>query len=119
MIRNRVSVLLLITLVIFSFVLSSCGGGVKPVGRWQTELEDEDLGKVSLVYRFTEDGEIFLEQGNADEVPFSIPFGTYSVSGSKMIIVSDGVEKEYTFSVEEEKMILSSEGDPDMIFQRV
>lgn len=110
---------LLASALVLSLFLSSCTGGEKPVGRWQTEILDEELGSVSLVYRFTEEGEIFLEQGDGDEVPFSIPFGIFSVSGEKMTIVSDGVTKEYTFSVTEEKLILSSDGDEDMIFAKV
>ena len=105
--------------IVFSFFVLSCGGGIKPVGRWKTEILEEELGSIYLVYRFTEEGEIFLEQGDGDEIPFSIPFGTYSVSGESMTIVSDGVEQEYTFSVEENRLTLSSEGAEDMVFTRV
>ncbi|MBR4288884.1 MAG: hypothetical protein IKT50_05560 [Clostridia bacterium] len=105
-------------LIVLSFFALSCGQEVKPVGRWQTEISDEELGSLFLVYRFTEEGEIFLEQGGGDEVPFSIPFGTYSVSGEKMTIVSDGETREYTFSVAEDELILSPEGEEDMIFTR-
>lgn len=117
--RNVRFAVLAALVLVFSFFVLSCGGGTKPVGRWQTEVLDEELGIVSLVYRFTEEGEIFLEQGDSDEVPFSIPFGTYSVSGETMTIVSDGVTQEYTFSVAEAELILSSDGAEDMIFTRV
>ncbi len=120
MFRRNVRFAALAALVlVLSFFVLSCGGGIKPVGRWQTEISDEELGSIYLVYRFTEEGEIFLEQGDSDEVPFSIPFGSYSVSGKTMTIVSDGVEQEYTFSVAENRLTLSSEGAEDMVFTRV
>ena len=116
---NRRMVLAVLVLLVAAFVFS-CGTAVeKPVGRWQTEISDEDLGTVLLVYRFTEEGEIFLEQGDTDEVPFSIPFGTYSVSGEKMTIVSDGAAKEFTFSVKEKILTLSAEGESDMVFEKI
>lgn len=120
MLRRTARFVALLALVILcsSFFLS-CVSSVKPVGRWQTEIKDENLGTLYLVYRFTDEGEIFLEQGSGDEVPFSIPFATYSVSGAAMTIISDGVTQEYTFSVSEGKMILASEGAEDMIFTKV
>lgn len=117
--RNARSAALMLLVLVFVFSVVSCGvRAEKPVGRWQTEIRDEELGSVSLVYRFTEEGEIFLEQGGADEVPFSIPFGTYSVSGEKLTIVSDGVAKEYTFSVEEDVLVLSDEDAEETVFTR-
>ncbi len=118
--RNlRMAVLCALMLALSFFVLSCSGEARSVVGRWQTEAQDEELGSVFLVYRFTEDGEIFLEQGKGDEVPFSIPFGSYSVSGKAMTIISDGVSREYTFSVAEDTLTLSSNGAEDMIFTKV
>ena len=116
---NRRIALALFLLLVSVFVFSCGVTAEKPVGRWQTEISDEDLGTVLLVYRFTEEGEIFLEQGDADEVPFSIPFGSYSVSGEKMTIVSDGAAKEFTFSVTEKILTLSAEGEEDMVFEKI
>lgn len=117
--RNLRMATLCALMLVLSFFVLSCAGEIKPVGRWQTEIQDEELGSVFLVYRFTEEGEIFLEQAKGDEVPFSIPFGSYSVSGKAMTIISDGVSREYTFSVAEDTLTLSSDGAEDMIFTKV
>ena len=59
---NRRMVLAVLVLLVAAFVFS-CGTAVeKPVGRWQTEISDEDLGTVLLVYRFTEE-ELALYKG--------------------------------------------------------
>jgi len=99
-------------------VFLSCSSNRAVVGRWETQIEDEDLGKVTIVYHFTEDGEIFLEQKQGDAIPFSIPFGSFSVSGERLTIESDGSRSEYTFSVTEEELYLSSEGE-ELYFRRV
>jgi hypothetical protein len=89
------------------------------VGRWETKIQDEKLGSVPLVYHFTENGEIKLEQKKGDTVPFSIPFGTYSVEGGTLTVSSDGESSVFTFSVSEEKLTLYREGQEPLEFSRV
>ena len=72
-----------------------------------------------MVYHFTEEGEIYLEQKKGDVIPFSIPFGTFRVKGEKLLMESDGVESEYTFSVSDATLTLSQEGEEDVVFRKV
>ena len=99
--------------------LVSCAAGASPEGRWEITIEDEELGEVRMVYHFTDDGKINLEQKKGDEIPFSIPFGTYFVKGEQLTIESDGVRKVYTFSVEGGELTLSEEGQKDLVFTRI
>lgn len=89
------------------------------VGRWETVAEDAELGKVSVVYHFTKQNEIFLEQNNGDQIPFSIPFGTYQIKGETIIINSDDLENVYTFSVSDQTLILYQEGEQPMELTRI
>lgn len=102
-------------------VLLSCNQteGKELLGRWETEMEDEELGKFSIVYHFTEDGEIFVEQKQGDAIPFSIPFGTWFVKGNEVTIESDGTEKTFTFSVQGSELVLNGEDEESTVFQRI
>ena len=115
-IRARQMVLLL---VLCLFCLFSCASSLTVVGRWQTEVEDEELGKTLLVYHFTEDGEIFLEQKQGDQIPFSIYFGTYRTDGDT-ILIDDGTSTvQYDFSLEENDLSFFLDGKRQMTFDRV
>ena len=110
----------LIAALFLLFALVSCAGETQEiVGRWETAIEDEDLGTVEMVYHFTEEGEIFLEQKAGDEIPFSIPFGSYEIRDGKLTVSSDGSASVYTFSVTENTLTLSAEGAEDVVFRRV
>ncbi len=115
---RAVALCLLLPLVL---TLLSCGqsGGKELFGRWETEMTDEELGKFSMVYHFTEEGEIFVEQKQGDAIPFSIPFGTWSVKGDRVTIESDGVEKTFTFSVQGSELTLRGEGEESTVFHRI
>lgn len=114
-----ISVLFVLTLCSF-IVLSSCAVPENQLlGRWETTIESKDLGNIKMVYHFTEEGEIFLEQKNSDAIPFSIPFGTYRVEKEKLIIISDGVEKPFTYSVKEGKLTLSYPDEADLVFMKI
>ncbi len=111
---------LLAILFLCSFSLTSCADEAdRIVGRWETRIEDESLGSVDMVYHFTENGNIFLEQKEGDTTPFSIPFGTWSLKGEYMTIVSNGEENRFTFSVSEDALILKQEGEEDLVFYKV
>lgn len=114
---KRFSVILLCFVMLFSF--ASCASEPDVVGRWEITIEDEELGSVLMVYHFTEEGKINLEQKDGDQIPFSIPFGTYVTDGAALTIFSDGESSVYTFSVTEETLILSCEGEEDLVFRRV
>ena len=88
-------------------------------GRWETTIEDEELGKVQMVYHFTKEGEIFLEQKNGDAIPFSIPFGTYSAEKDVIKIVSEGVEKEFSYKISGEILTLSHPDEADLVFYKI
>ena len=110
----------LICLLILPLALSSCAGnGERLYGRWETRAVDEELGTFSMVYHFTEDGEIFIEQKQGDTIPFSIPFGTWSARGDRVTIRSDGEEKTFTFSVDKDELTLSGEGEDSLVFHRI
>ena len=119
--RIVLRILLLCLLLSFPFVLLACGQTEETalLGRWETEMEDEELGRFSIVYNFTEDGEIFVEQKQGDAIPFSIPFGTWSVKGNKVTIESDGTKKTFSFSVRGSELTLLGEGDETAVFQRI
>lgn len=119
--KKSVIVLALFLLFAFLFVfLSSCSGPeAELLGRWETSIDSRDLGKVKMVYHFTREGEIFLEQKQSDEIPFSIPFGTFSVEKEKLVIVSDGVEKEFSYEIKGEKLTLSYPDEPDLVFEKI
>lgn len=109
--------------LLFSLILplASCGRdeGEALLGRWETELSDEELGTFSMVYRFTEKGEIFVEQKQGDTIPFSIPFGTWSVKGDRVTIESEGSSKTFTFSLHGSELTLLGEGEERTVFHRI
>lgn len=109
-----------LALLVLTLPLAACDSKAKSLaGRWETTIEDEELGKVVMVYHFTEDSQIFLEQKKGDTIPFSIPFGTYSVKGDALTIKSENREETYAFSVTAETLILSVKGQEDLVFTRV
>ena len=111
---------LLLCLFVFCAVLFSCEKkDPELVGRWETQIEDEDLGRFSMVYHFTEEGKIFLEQKKGAEIPFSIPFGNYQVQGNKVLIESDGEETSFTFSVSENELKLVDPEKNEVVFLRI
>ena len=110
---------LCLCIVLLALFVSCASHRSAVAGRWETRIEDEELGTISMVYHFTEDGEIFLEQKKDDTIPFSIPFGTFFVKGEQLTIESDGVQKVYTFSVKEGTLTLSEEGQPDLVFTQI
>ena len=115
---KRLILLFLCVLVLFS--LSSCAREETALlGRWEITISDEELGNVDLVYHFTEEGKIFLEQKDGDQIPFSIPFGTFSVDGENVTITSDGKTSVYHFLLEEDVLTLSSPEESDLVFHRV
>lgn len=98
----------------------SCTKANDPLfGRWEITVEDEELGNFDLVYHFTEEGEVFLEQKDGDAIPFSIPFGTFEQKDDLLTITSDGKVSVYHFLLEEDRLILSAEGEEDLKFHRV
>jgi len=117
-VRFRFFAILLALLSLLAF--SSCSSlDQKLIGRWETRLVDEDLGEMTIVYRFTEEGEIYLEQRQGDEIPFSILFGTYLTEKEKLIIESDGSESVYRYSVSDGELVLLQEGEDAIRFHRV
>jgi len=109
----------LLLLFCIGISLVSCAAGASPEGRWEITIEDEELGEVRMVYHFTDDGKINLEQKKGDEIPFSIPFGTYVTDGDRLTIFSDGKESGYTFSVTDSTLTLLQEGEEALVFNRV
>ncbi len=89
------------------------------LGRWETRIQDEELGSVDLVYHFTEDGQVRLEQKEGDTIPFSIPFGTFTLSGDRITIDSDGKTSSFTFSLSSEELVLVSEDQNEIRFHRL
>ena len=119
--RGAVRGVLLCLFVLLALILLACqsASAASLCGRWETELNDRELGTLSMVYHFTEDGEIFIEQKQGDTIPFSIPFGSYSVDGNRVTIESDGTEETFTFSVQGSELTLSREGEESLIFHRI
>lgn len=119
--KKRVVISALLVVLSLSFVfLSACSSTEEALlGRWETSVEAKDLGTVKMVYHFSEDGQIFLEQKNSDAIPFSIPFGTYSVKKDQLTIVSDGVEKVFQYTVKGKKLTLSYPDEPDLVFTKI
>ncbi|MBE6712075.1 MAG: hypothetical protein E7580_01000 [Ruminococcaceae bacterium] len=118
---KRVSCLVLALVLLLPFAFLSCSNADHKalVGRWETEGSDEELGTYSMVYHFTEEGEIFVEQKQGDDIPFSIPFGSWYAEGNRLTIKSDGTEKTFTFSVSDSKLTLSKKGEESLIFHRI
>ena len=116
--RALLCLLLALTMIL---PLASCGRdeGKALLGRWETELSDEELGTFSMVYRFTEKGEIFVEQKQGDTIPFSIPFGTWSVKGDRVTIESEGSSKTFSFSLHGSELTLLGEGEERTVFHRI
>lgn len=118
--KKRAILSIVLLLCVCSLILSSCASCEKEIwGRWETTIESGDLGKVKMVYHFTESGEIFLEQNNSDEIPFSIPFGTYTVEEDMLIISSDGTEKAFYYEIKGDILTLSYPDEPDVVFEKI
>ncbi len=117
---NGTRLCLLALSVLILFCALSCSSPEKVLsGRWEILLEDEELGSFSLVWNFTKDGEIYLEQAAEADPSFSIPFGTFQVEGQEITIESEGKRSVYTFSVNDASLILSQEGEKSLEFHRV
>ena len=119
--QSTVRSLVLCLLLLLPFAFFSCENSEekKLLGRWETQGKDEELGTFSMVYHFAEDGEIFIEQKQGDAIPFSIPFGTWTATKNRVTIESDGEKNDFTFSVKENELILSREGEENLIFHRI
>ncbi len=115
----KVFALLSLLALLFPFLFSCTSSGAPLVGRWEIEIRDEELGNFSMVYHFSEDGEIYLEQKTGDAVPFSIFFGTWSVKKDQVTIQGDGKKDVFYFSVSENTLTLSRKGEEDLIFRKV
>ena len=116
--KNTIRFLALLFALLFLF--SSCASlDEKLIGRWETSVIDEDLGEMTIVYRFTQEGEIYLEQRQGDEIPFSILFGTFRTEKDSLTIESDGSESVYRYSVDEGELVLMQEGADSLRFHRV
>ncbi len=119
--RILLCVITLCILLSLPFVFLACGkaDGTELFGRWETEMVDEELGRFSIVYHFTEQGEIFIEQKQGDAIPFSIPFGTWTAKGNTVTIESDGTEETFTFSVQGTELLLSQGEKANLVFRRI
>jgi hypothetical protein len=117
--KRSVAVLLAVMLLCSAFLFSCSSPADRIVGRWETEISDEKLGNARMVYHFTEKGEIYLEQREGDTVPFSIPFGTWSVKGDRVTIESEGSSKTFTFSLHGSELTLLGEGEERTVFHRI
>ncbi len=116
--KQSLVALLLVFLCLLS--LASCSSSEQSlVGRWEISIEDEALGTVDMVYHFTEEGKINLEQKAGDEIPFSIPFGTFSVQGENLTICSDGKNSQYQFFVTNDTLTLSAKDQEPLVFHRI
>ncbi|MBQ4037872.1 MAG: hypothetical protein IJC84_07100 [Clostridia bacterium] len=119
---KRTSVLVLCALMLLSLVLSSCNGleGHPILGRWEILVENEAVGgSVPLVYHFKEDGGLYLEQREGDEITFSLHAGSFEVKGDSITLSMEDSYDTFTFSVTESRLILSRDGQEDLIFSRV
>ena len=118
--RARLRAAALICLLLLPLVFLSCAntGDVLP-GRWETKFENKELGSLSMVYHFTEEGEIFIQQKQGYTIPFCIPLGTWAARGDRVTISSDGGENTFTFSVNGDELTLSEEGGETMVFHRI
>ena len=117
---KKAFVISLAFLLLFSFAFTSCSDPKDQIGgRWETEIEDETLGNVYMVYHFTGEGSIYLEQREGDTIPFSIPFGTWVLKGDQITISSNGEENRFTFSVSRDTLVLKQSGQEDLIFKKV
>lgn len=114
----RIFALVLCIATVFC-ALFSCSSADALVGRWEIGLEDEELGRMTVIYHFHEEGKIYLEQRQGDQIPFSIPFGTYSAKGDQLTIESEGDRSVYTFSVNENTLTLSDPAGETLVFRRV
>ena len=118
---KRSACLVLALLCLLPLCLLSCDqtDGKALVGRWETETTDETLGTLSIVYNFTEDGKIYVEQDQGDTIPFSIPFGDWWVEGEKLTIKSGKEENTFTFTVKKEELKLVPEEGESLVFHRI
>lgn len=118
---KRALLLILCLLTVISLIACSSGGQTaKLIGRWESRVEDSELGDFVLIYHFTEEGEICLEQKQEDKIAFSIPSGTWKVEKDDTVVLEmDGKRDTFTFSVSETQLVLSREGMQDLIFDRV
>lgn len=118
---KRTTCLLLALICLLPAVFLSCSAedGEVLVGRWETETTDEELGTFSIVYNFTDDGKIYVEQEQGDTIPFSIPFGNWWVENDKLTIKSGKEENTFTFSVKGSALTLVPEEGETLVFQRL
>lgn len=117
--KLRVLAVFLIFALLCGFI-SACASPEKAlIGRWEIDIEDEELGNFSMVYHLKEDGDIYLEQKTDDVVPFSIFFGTWSLEGKKLVIQGDGKKDTFTYSVTKTDLTLSRKGEEDLCFHKV
>lgn len=117
--KHRVFAFLWLFALLF-IALTSCSAPTKElVGRWEIDIEDEEIGTFSMVYHFSEEGKIYLEQKTDDVVPFSIFFGNWSVEDEKIVIQSDGKENTFSYSVTDSTLTLSRKGEEDLCFRKV
>ncbi len=118
-IKPRIFLFLLIFALLCGVLISCSTPGKELVGRWEIDIQDEELGNFSMVYHFKEDGEIYLEQKTEDVVPFSIFFGIWSVEGEKLVIQGDGKKDTFSYSVTDTELTLSREGEETLNFRKV
>ena len=87
----------------------SCSAEDPLVGRWRTRFSSEEAGgTVELIYDFHADGTLTV--GSAGDNAFSLPFGTYEISGGELVIRSgDGAER-YGFTVAGDTLTLRQNG---------
>ena len=111
--------LALVCLLPSVFLSCSQDRGKELVGRWETETTDEKLGTVAIVYNFTEDGKIYVEQEQGDAIPFSIPFGDWWVEDGKLTIKSGKEENTFTFSVKGKVLELVPEEGETLVMERI
>ena len=118
--KSHVVISLGLILVLLVLSLSSCSSVKKDlVGRWEIQIQDKELGEFSMVYHFSENGEIYLEQKNGDVVPFSIFFGTWAVERDELVLQGDGKKDSFSFLLENDTLTLSRQGEDDLVFHRV
>ncbi len=117
--RRHILVFLLVFALLCTALVSCSSPRKELVGRWEIDIEDEELGNFSMVYHLKEDGDIYLEQKTDDVVPFSIFFGTWSVEGEKILIQGDGKKDTFSYSVTDTELTLSREGEEDLFFRKV
>ena len=117
--RSACLFLALMCLLPAGFLSCDQNNGKALVGRWETETTDDALGTLSIVYNFTKDGKIYVEQEQGDTIPFSIPFGDWWVEGDKLTIKSGREENTFTFSVKDSVLSLVPTEGETVEFRRI